>query len=151
MQNKSLLFWILNADKKPMYENADGNIEAGTGVVKSDGTPAHLEFSPDGWSDTLVEWGRNIKYLGLFRDFSVPLNFVRDGAKILRHIKWTVGMEAIRYLAISKLNRTIFPDTYDHWYTGEFDFSKFKQKKNGVDIQLVEGGLSKLLKAYEAT
>lgn len=151
MQNETLQYHILDENKQPMYQNDMGHIETGSGVLKTDGTPAKLRFSPLGWAETLINFGRNNRYLGLFRAFSIPLEFPKDGAKILRHIKWTVGMEAIRYLTISKLHPLLFPDTYQTWYTGEFDFSKFRQKKNGVDIQLVEGGLSKLLKAYEGT
>jgi len=150
MQNKGLLYWILNSDKQPQYINSSNHVETGIGVTKTDGTtPAHLTNSPDGWNETLVKWGRNNKYLGLFREFSVPLNFVKDGAKILRNAMWKKGMEAIMYLAISKLNRTAFPDVYEQWYTGELDFSKYKQTNNGVDINIMEGGLSKLLKSNE--
>jgi len=152
MQNKNLLFWILGADKKPHYINASDHVEVGDGVTQTDGTtPANLAYSPDGWNETLVKYGRSNKYWGLFRDFTVPLNFVKDGAKILRNAMWKQGMEAVLYLAISKLNRTAFPDTYDPWYAGEFDFSKFKQTQHGIDINIMEGGLSKLLKANEGT
>ena len=151
MQNKSLLYWILNKDKQPLYINASNNVEAGAGVTKTTGEPANLEASPDGWNSTLVKWGRNNKYLGLFREFSVPLNFVKDGAKILRDAFFKVGMEAVYYLSISKLDRTTFPDKYENWYTGEFDFSKYIQTDTGVRIDIMEGGLSKLLKAYEST
>jgi len=152
VQNQGLLFWILNSDKKPLYVNAAGNVEVGASVFKSDGvTPAHLQFSPDGWNDTMVNWGRSNKYLGLFREFSVPLNFVKDGAKILRWAMWNYGIEAVLYLSILKLDRTTFPDKYEQWYTGELDFSQYKQTKNGVDITIMEGGLSKILKAQEGT
>jgi len=151
MQNKTLLYWILDADGKPQYINASGNLETGTGVSRNDGSPANLDYSPEGWLETLVKWARNNKYLGLFREFSVPMIFRKDGAKILRTIKWRLGMEAVYYVAISKLNRTQFPDRYDPWYSGELDFSKYRQTDTGVDIQIVEGGLSKLLKAYEST
>lgn len=149
MQNKDLLFWILNIEKKPQYQNNAGNVEVGEGVTKTDGTPAHLKSSPDKWKDIVINWARNNKYLGLFRDFSIGLKFVNDGAKILRTAKWNIGMEAINYLSITKLDRTTFPDKYNHWYTGEFDFSKYKQTDTGVEIDIVEGGLSKLLKANE--
>lgn len=146
-----LLYHILNSDKKTQYLNLVKNVETGEGVLKNDGTPAHLKQSPTGWRETLIKFVRNNKYLGLFRDLSVPLNFPGDGAKILRNAMWRFGMEAIYYLTISKLNQNIFPDTYESWYAGELDFSKFKQTRTGVDIQLVEGGISKLLKAYEST
>ena len=152
MQNKTLLYWILNSDKNPLYINASGNVEVGSGVFQSDGiTPAYLKNSPTGWSETLVKYGRNVKYLSLFREFSIPLSFVEDSAKIIRWAQWNYGIEGVFYIAISKLDRTTFPDKYDQWYTGELDFSKFKQTFTGVDISIMEGGLSKLLKANEGT
>lgn len=150
MQNKSFIFWLFNKDKKAVY--VDGIIiNQAIGVLKSDGQPAHLEYSPDGWEGTLVKYGRNIKYLGLFRDFTAPMNFKKDGARIVKDAMWKLGMESILYLAISKLDRTVYPPKYDAWYTGELDFSKFDQKKSNVTLNVMEGGLSKYLKAFENT
>jgi len=149
--NPILKYFILNSDKKPLFENVSGHVEAGEGATKTDGSSASLKHSPDGWNETLVKYARNNKWLGVFRDFSIPLNFVKDGALILRDAMWKKGIEAVYYLAIQKLDQNNFPDRYYNWYTGEFDFSKFKQTLDGVDIQLVEGGLTKLLKSNEAT
>jgi hypothetical protein len=152
MQNDDLKFFILNSDKNPLYINASDHVQAGSGATKMDGvTPANLENSPDKWHDIVINWARNNKYLGLFRDFSIGLKFVKDGAKIVRSLKWNIGMEAISYLSIFRLNRLTFPDKYDHFYTGELDFSKPVQTDTGVTIDIVEGGLSKMLKAFEGT
>lgn len=149
MQNKSFIFWLFNKDKKALY--FDKIVREATGILKPDGQPAHLEYSPDGWKDILVKYGRNIKYLGLFRDFTAPMNFKKDGARIVKDAMWKLGMEAIIYLGISKLNRTVYPPKYEPWYVGELDFSKFDQKKSSVTLNVMEGGMSKYLKAYENT
>lgn len=149
MQNKSFIFWLFNKDKKPLY--VDKIVRTADGILKPDGQPAHLEYSPDGWRDSLVKYGRNIKYLGLFRDFTAPMNFKKDGAKIVKDAMWKLGMEAILFLGISKLNRTVYPPKYEPWYVGELDFSKFDQKKSNVVLSVTEGGLSKYLKAFENT
>jgi len=149
--NPILKYFILNSDKKPLFENVSGHVEAGEGAKKTDGSGASLKHSPDGWMESLVKYARNNKWLGIFRDFSIPMNFPKDGALILRDAMWKKGIEAVYYLAIWKLDQYNFPDGYCNWYTGEFDFSKFKQTVDGVDIQLVEGGLTKLLKSNEAT
>jgi len=153
MQPKGYLYWILNADKKPLFVGSNGLVQEGDPVtfLKPDGQPAHLETSPDGWKDTLVRYGTNTTYMGLFRDFTVPLRFAKDGAKILRHLRWTYGKEVIAYLAISRLDRASYPHNYEAWYVGELDFSEYKQTFIGVDMRVMEGGLSKLLKAYENT
>jgi hypothetical protein len=149
LQNKSFIFWLFNKDKKPLYE--DKFIREADSSLKPNGQPAHLQHSPDGWRDTLVKYGRNLKYLGVFRDFTAPMNFKKDGAHIVKDAMWKLGMEAILYLAISKLNRTVYPPKYEPWYVGELDFSKFDQKKSNVILNVMEGGLSKYLKAYEST
>lgn len=149
MQNKPFIFWLFNKDKKPVY--FDKIVREATGIYKDDGQPAHLEYSPDGWKDTLVKYGRNFKYLGVFRDFTAPMNFKKDGAQIVKHAMWNYGMEALLYLGISKLNRTVYPPKYEPWYVGELDFSKFDQTKDNVQLNVMEGGMSKYLKAFEDT
>lgn len=150
--NKDLRYFILNENKRPLYENTDGHVDVvASGILKPDGEPAHLEYSPDGWRESLIKFGRSSKYLGKTTDFSVPLKFVRDGGKIVKDSMWRIGTDVIRYLAIWKLNKFIFPDTYRHWYTGELDFSKKSQTSDGFTIQITEGGLNKLFKANEST
>lgn len=140
---------MFNKDKKAVY--FDKVVREASGILKTDGQPAHLEYSPDGWKDTLVKYGRNMNYLGVFRDFTAPMNFKKDGARIVRDAMWKLGMEAILYLGISKLDRTVYPPKYDPWYVGELDFSKFDQKRANVQLNVMEGGMSKYLKAYEDT
>jgi hypothetical protein len=149
MQNKSFIFWLFNKDKKPVY--FDKIVREATGIYKTNGQPAHLEYSPDGWKDTLVKYGRNMKYLGVFRNFTAPMNFKKDGAQIVRDAMWKYGMEALLYLGISKLDRTVYPPKYEPWYVGELDFSKFDQKRDSTILNVMEGGMSKYLKAYEDT
>lgn len=154
MQKKGFLYWLFSNDKKPQYVDSNGLVQDAdaTTLKKPDGQLAHLQKAPDGWKDTLVKYARNNKYLGLFRDYTVPMRFVKDGAKILREFMWRrKGMEAILYFGISKLNRSNYPLVYEPWYTGELDFSKIKDSKTNATVQVIEGGLSKLLKANENT
>lgn len=155
MQPKGYIDWLFSEDKKPFYVDANGIIQDGDKdtLLKPDGNPAHLVNSPDGWKDTLVKYGRNLTYWGLFREFTVPMRFTNDGAKILRHIHWTKGMEGIVHFGKHKLNRLAYPHVYDAWFLGEIDLSKFRQRQQDgtVTVNVMEGGLSKLLKAYENT
>ena len=59
-----------------------GHVQEGDpgNFTKPNGQPARLEFAPEGWRDKLVKYARNIKYWGLFRDMTVPMKFVGDGA-----------------------------------------------------------------------
>lgn len=155
MQPKGYIDWLFSEDKKPYYVGASGIVQEGDKdtLLKPDGQPAHLQNSPDGWKDTLVKYGRNLTYLGLFREMTVPMRFTKDGAKILRYVNWNKGQEGIVYFAKHKLNRLAYPHQYDAWFMGEIDLSKFRQRQQDrtVTVNVMEGGLSKLLKAHEST
>lgn len=153
MRIKDFLYWILNTNGEPFTGNQNtGQVIAGSKdtLLGPDGEPAFLKKTPDGWKDVLVKYGRNAKYWGLFRDFTVPMKFVKDGGLILRDIFWRKGIEGYAKLVIHKNDRSIWPERQKTWYTGEIDFSKIKQGKNSeVTVNVMEGGLSKLLKSNE--
>jgi hypothetical protein len=153
MARKSFLYFLFSKNKAPLYVNDSGQVQEGDpgNYTKPDGQPARLSFAPDGWKDTLVKYARNIKYWGLFRDFSVPMRFVGDGAKILRNRFWSLGIEAVCYLGIAKLDRTSLPYNYKSWYKSEIDFTKYRELKTSVTVQAVDGGLIKYLKSNENT
>jgi hypothetical protein len=153
MARKSFLYYLFSKNKAPLYVNDSGQVQEGDpgNYTKPDGQPARLSYSPDGWKDTLVKYARNIKYWGLFRDFSAPMRFVGDGAKILRNRFWSLGIEAICYIGIAKLDRTALPYNYRSWYMSEIDFTKYREVKTSVTVQAVEGGMTKYLKSNENT
>ena len=150
---KTFLPFLISTDKKPLYVNNNVVMEGDAATFqKPDGSPAHLDAAPTGWRDILVKYGRNTKYMGLFREFTVPLSFALDGNRILKDRMWNAkGIETQVFFSLLKLNRYETTLKYQPWYTGELDFSKFKQKKDRVDISAMEGGVSKYLKAYEGT
>ena len=126
-------------------------LEASDDYFKPDGQPARLSYSPDGWKDTLVKYTRNIYYMGLLRDYTVPMKFTGDGAAILKNRMYTEGVESVTYLGIAKLDRTGLPYNYYNWYLSEINFAKYIHSKTGVQVEALEGGLSKLFKANENT
>jgi len=154
MARKTFLFWLLSADKKPLYvDDATGHVLEADGATfkKPDNQPAYLKDDPTGWKDTLVKYARNNKYLGVFRDMTVPMKFTKNAAKVLRNRMWLFGIECLCYLAIHKLDRLNFPYNYESWYSCEIDFSKFKQTNNDFTVNAMEGGPGKYLKAFETT
>ncbi len=106
-----------------------------------------LTHAPDGWDEQMVKYVRNKKYYGLFRSFTIPLKFVKDGALKLRKDFYTYGLDAVATLTINLLNPET--DTYSVAFTGKFDFSTFKDNETFVEINLVDGGLAKLIKDNE--
>jgi hypothetical protein len=132
-------YFLLNKEGKSFNYDTD--------IVVND-NPVPLENTPDGWQDKLVNFGRNTKYFGLFRSFTIPLKFVTEGKKVLRHLLYNTGIETVCSLAIKKLNNAW---TYDPYFKGEIDFSKFSDEHDYATANVMEGGLAKLLKAKEGT
>lgn len=154
MQAPIYKYHIFDSEKKPLYLDANGNIQQGNAetLLQQDGvTPARLVHSPDGWKGTMIKYYRNINKWGLFRDMTVPMRFTADGAAILKYYMWYYGSEATLYLAVSRLDLLSHPDRYKKMYVSEINMSKFKQSRGGVLVEAMEGGMSKYLKAYENT
>ena len=107
-----------------------------------------LLTAPDGWDEQMVKWVRNKKYYGLFRSFTIPLKFVKDGAFKLRKDFYTYGLDAVATLTVNRLDP--INDVYYVAYSGTFDFSTFKDNETYVEINLVDGGLAKIIKDNEA-
>lgn len=153
MARASFLYYLFSKAKRPLYEDPSGHILEGDpgNFTTSDGRNAKLKMSPFGWKDTLIKYARNVKYMGLFRDFTVPMQFVGDGAKILRNRVWIYGMECICYLGILRMDRLNLPYGYKKYYLSEIDFSKFERTETGVTVAATNGGLAKIFKANEST
>lgn len=115
--------------------------------LKIDGVTTELFHAPIGWEDSLIKWGRETFYFGMIRTFSVPLKFVKEGATLLRKEFYSSGIEGNATLTIDKLNKSTW--VYEQLYIGDVDFSNFKDGENEVEVNIMEGGISKQIKAYE--
>jgi len=107
-----------------------------------------LPNAPAGWiEENEIKWSRSPFYYGMVRTFSVPLQFVLDGAWILRREFYTLGLKASVIFTVDMLN----PDTwvYENKYTGSVDFSTFEDEENQVTVTVQESGISAQIKAYE--
>lgn len=155
MRQKDFLYWALNDQGEPLVGDLySGQVITGSKdtLLAPDGSIAFMKRTPDGWKDVLVKYGRNNRYFGLFRDFTVQMKFYRDAALVMRSLYWNKGVEAYCKLLIHKNDRSAWPDKYKTWYTGEIDFSKFRQGKiSEVTASVMEGGVAKYLKANENT
>ena len=122
-------------------------------IITINGVPITLQHAPDGWDDALIQTERSMTYYGMFRSFSIPLKFVKDGAKILRQafyyfngeIEQASSYEAKVTILINKLNKISL--VYEQLFTGEFDFSTFKDTLDYVEINIIDGGLTSIIKA----
>jgi len=153
MQGKSHIYFLVDEMNRSLYVEG--------GIVKVSGIPKPLVFTPDGWTKIEINNQRNTKYFALDRSFSVPLDFVEDGALILKDAYYKKGVEAKVYLVILKQkinitkdgsgNITGFGYYYDSFYRGEIDFSQFQHTGPKVTVNIMEGGIPKYIKAAENT
>lgn len=110
-----------------------------------------LRENPIGWNESFIKWERSDKYYGLFRSYAQDLTFVKDGAYFLRRMFYSaygrVGAECT--LTVEKLDRTMM--VKDLIFTGEVDFMTFEDSQDGVNVTIVDNGLSKWIKLNENT
>jgi hypothetical protein len=144
---KDNLHYILEEDGR--------SLTVQNGVVNSTSQPTPLRNTPDGWRNLIVSWQRDLTKHGVIRSFTTPLGFVNDAAHILRDNVYRYGFERKLYFLIQQLtpevDETFFRLIYRYLYKGELDLSTFKDEDTRVTCGIMEGGLSKLLKANEGT
>lgn len=143
-------FFLFNKNKNPLFVDNAGHVQEGDPVtlLKPDGTLCDVN-APQGWQGILVKYARNIEFMGLFRDMTVPMSFPGYAAKILRDQMWRFGAEAVVSFGIARLDVSGLPYTYETWYVTEINFYKFVQQDDFVVTEALEGGLSKLLKSRQ--
>ena len=173
MIGPQFLYFLVDAGGRFYYDN--------NGVLAISGTPVPLTSTPDGWLDIAIAKQRGPKYFALDRSFTLPLNFVNDGASIVKNLYYNKGVEALLYLRIAQralywqqntgfltdqdgnpildqngnpiLTEQIGEYGFYHTqlYKGEIDFSKFLHSGPKVTAPIMEGDYVKLIKAFENT
>lgn len=100
--------------------------------ISSNSQPYPISFNPTNLKDAPVEFGTNEKYFSLNRSVSYSLNFIKDGAAILRQFYHQgKGKEAKAYLTIIDWNGT--RNLYELTYFGKFAFrEKEEDPKSGM-------------------
>src|ERR1051325_10685670 len=124
MQGKDFIYFLLDENNNSYYQYGD------TVLLSASLKP--LEFTPDGWKKIQIQNQRNGTYFALDRSFTIPLEYVKDGAQILKYIYYNFGVEAKVYMSICE-QRLYFDSThYGFYYTllyrGEIDLANFKQR-----------------------
>jgi hypothetical protein len=147
MQGKDFIYFLFDENNNSYYAYGD--------TVLLSGSLKPLEFTPDGWRKIQLQNQRNPNYFAVDRSFSVPLDYLKDGGQILKYIYYNFGVEAKVYMAICE-QRLFFDAThygfyYALLYRGEIDLANFKHDGPKVNVNIMEGGLVKLIKAYENT
>lgn len=129
-----------------------------TGAIAYTASPTALVRTPEGWQKKSIMWERDIvKSWGLGRTFTVPLEYVEDGAVIISTLA-LASFETPLQLIIQQLGLVIngtIPQTHD-WvyvdlYIGEPDLSKVEGSEERIKAPMIEGGLAQQVKANEDT
>jgi hypothetical protein len=147
VQGKDFIYFLLDENNNSYYAYGD------TALLSASLKP--LEFTPDGWKKVQIQNQRNQTYFAIDRSFTVPLEYVKDGAQILKYIYYNFGVEAKVYMSICEQRLFFDATNYGFYYTllyrGEIDLANFKQDSTKVTVNIMEGGIPKLIKAYENT
>lgn len=121
------------------------------GVVQITTTKTELPQAPKGWEGQTLKWERGFTYYGVFTNYSNPLQFVKDGAIIVKYLYYTFGIEAVAELLIDKHTETVATWGYAEYYRGDLDFSQFKDMKDYCQLSIMDNGFMAKLKAKEDT
>ncbi len=134
-----------------LKDNSGNYLSWVNGALVSSSTKTPLQFSPDGWMDESIQYKRDENVHGIARTLSLPQRFVRDGAKILKYKYYNEGSESIVKVVVEKNNTDTYQ--YEDYFNQdmEIDFTNFKDGLEFVEVNIVEGGLSKYLKAGKGT
>jgi hypothetical protein len=146
-QGRDHIYFLMDSANR-FYYVSNGQVLVST-------SPKPLQATPDGWRNIQITNQRNQKYFAVDRAFSLPLEFVKDGAQILKYLYYNRGIEEKVFLAIAKQQLYIDDTHYGYYYTllykGEIDFLNFQHDGPKVTANIMEGGIVKLIKANENT
>jgi hypothetical protein len=140
---EELRYFLINNNGQTYDNDANGNLITTP-------SPVALENTPDGWQETAIQYGRSSTYFGIIRAYTVPLGFVREGARIVRQLFYgTTNVEAVASIAISKYDHLQMK--YKRFFNAALNFATFNDGSDIVEIQVTEGDLSMMIKANEGT
>lgn len=121
------------------------------GVVGTTTTATPIQFAPKNWENAKREWERGFTYYGIFTKFTGQLEFVKDGAQILRHVYYTYGVEGECQLLIKRFDNSLAVFDYVDDYTGDCDFTRMVDRVNFFAIEITQAGFVSKLTAREDT
>lgn len=107
-----------------------------------------LPHTPKGWDESTFEWKMHVEYFGLYRRMANELQFVLDGARILRRAFYRGGIEAKVTLRIDILNRKNWKyESSEFW---ALDFSTFSDDGTYVEVGAMDNEIVDKIQAYKS-
>ncbi len=103
-----------------------------------------LPNAPRGWDENLIEWKRSSQYHGMVKTLTLPMEFVKQGADILKIQFYLVGgLEARTGVIIRELNTDMW--LYEDRYKGALDYSTFTDEGVIVSISAIDAGIEAVI------
>lgn len=144
---KDNLFYLLEDDGR--------SLKVQNGVVSAVSQPTPIPNAPMDWRNFIISWERIMAKYGIQRNFGTQMGFVKDAAQIVRKAVYGQSYERKINFLIQQLTTevtdTLYRQIYKYLYKGELDLSTASDEEVVIKCNIMEGGISKLLKANEAT
>lgn len=133
-------FQYMFMDKLKRYVYVDE-----TGSINFSAEVKPLKYTPDGWMTMALAYERNLMRHGILRTLSIPLKFVKDGAKILRYFRYKYGYDAELTMIIARFNTVNY--VHELFFNGDVNFSTMEDNPTDVSVEILDGGINASLKA----
>lgn len=121
------------------------------GDVQTTTTATKLEYAPKDKDSTKITEERKFTYHGVYRKYSTPVEFVEDGAHILRHIFNTQGINGVCWFRIDVFDSSVSVNDFVEEYRGDIDFSRYDSGRYIVKVEMMEDGFPAKLVSQEST
>lgn len=139
--DKTFQFYLKNADGR--YYVVDNGVVSLVSVLPLS-EPPNLGEIVASWRDVEVSIERAMENWGALIQYTLDsIAFINDGAIILKHIAFNLGMTSKVNLVVKKLNT--FTMRYDNWTECEIEMASFNYDLVSANVTLFEGGLVGLL------
>lgn len=117
-----------------------------------DNTDYILNNAPKEWeTETIGLFKRDLKYFGIIRSIGAPMQFVKEGADVLRSAFNKYGVEAGVRLTIEERNDDTINDIWGYTviFRSDLDFSQYEYDGITATVTLLESGIGRDIKAKE--
>jgi hypothetical protein len=137
MAREQAIYCFISDDSGKFYRAVQQS--NGSYAITSNNSPYPIRYNPTNLLQSKIEFGTNMKYFSMVRSIGFPLEFVKDGAAIIRQFYFLgKGSEQNLYLTIIEWNG--ITDRFELSYKGKFDFLQKKEdpKSGAFSIPTVD-------------
>jgi hypothetical protein len=106
--------------------------------------PQRLKYDPVGWDTLGKTVKRDMKWHGVFFEYTPKLKFIKDGKNLVHYFYEKYGIEAELILIINKYNPVT--RVYEHDYTGRFNLTTLNISTLYAECNIEQTGFLQKLK-----